>query len=189
MKQKSSQKNNVRRLTVTAVLLALSTVLSLVKVWQMPLGGSVTLLSMVPVCLISAFYGPEFAIIPCFLYGLIQIFLGGVFSWGLTPAVLITCILLDYLLAYGLLFVSGIFRRKKWGIVWGVALACVLRFICHFLSGIVLWRSFEVFNNPYLYSLVYNGAYMLPELIITCIGVFLLFSNSQIKKLVKSDQN
>lgn len=184
---KLTAKENLTRLAVSGVLIALSTVLSLIKVWQMPLGGSITLLSMVPVCLISVFYGIKYAIAPCILYGAIQMFLGSVFGWALKPAVLISCILLDYLAAYGSLCVAGIFKTRKHGIVYGVILACFLRFLCHFISGIVLWRSFEVFNNPYIYSLCYNGVYMLPEMIFTCIGVFLLSKSSALKRFVKAD--
>lgn len=184
--KKSQASEKITRLTVSAVLIALSTVLSLVKVWQMPLGGSITLLSMVPVCLISVFYGVKYAIAPCFLYGAVQMLLGGVFGWGLTPLVLIACILLDYIVAYGVLFVAGVFRKMRYGTVAGVALACLLRFLCHFVSGAVLWKSFEIFNNPYFYSFVYNLAYMLPEMIFTCIGVFLLSKSSALKKLVNA---
>ena len=168
-------KTKIQKLTFSAIMIALSSVLSLIKVVQMPLGGSVTLLSMVPVCMIGIMYGTAYAILPCFVYGIIQIFLGQVFSWGLTPLSLIACIFIDYILAYTSMSLSGLFRKnKKWGVFAGVALACVARLAFHILSGRVLFASFEVFNNPLLYSVCYNGAYMLPELVITCIGTFLL---------------
>ena len=168
-------KTKIQKLTFSAIMIALSSVLSLIKVVQMPLGGSVTLLSMVPVCMIGIMYGTAYAILPCFVYGIIQIFLGQVFSWGLTPLSLIACIFIDYILAYTSMSLSGLFRKnKKWGVFAGVALACVVRLAFHILSGRVLFASFEVFNNPLLYSVCYNGAYMLPELVITCIGTFLL---------------
>ena len=177
-------KTNLKKLCVSAILIALSTVLSLIKVWQMPLGGSVTLLSMVPVCMISCLYGVCYAVLPCLAYGVIQMFLGGVFSWGLTPAVLIACILLDYILAYTSTCFAGLFRHKKFGLLYGVAFAFLVRFFCHFVSGAVLFKSFDVFNNPYIYSLCYNGAYMLPEMIITCIAVFFLSKSKALKKLL-----
>ncbi len=177
-------KPNLKKLCVSAILIALSTVLSLIKVWQMPLGGSVTLLSMVPICMISCLYGVGYAVLPCFAYGVIQMFLGGVFSWGLTPAVLIACILLDYILAYTTACFAGLFRHENFGLLYGVAFAFLLRFICHFVSGAVLFKSFDVFNNPYIYSLCYNGAYMLPEMIITCIAVFFLSKSKSLKKLL-----
>ena len=168
-------KSKWKRICVSASLIALSTVLSFIKVWQMPLGGSVTLLSMLPVCLIAVFYGTPYAIAPCLLYGVIQIFLGSVFSWGLSAKVLVAAIFLDYVVPYGFMCLSGLFRKYRFGAIYGVALACFARFCCHFVSGIVLWESFDVFNNPWIYSLVYNGAYMLPDMILCLIIGAVLF--------------
>ena len=180
-------KINVKKLAVSAVLIALSTVLSLIKIYELPLGGAITLLSMLPVCLISVMYGVKYAILPSFLYAAIQLFLslGEVLSWGLTPAVLIGTILLDYLLAHGILFLAGIWRKKGFlGITAAISLALFCRLVSHFLSGIILFQSFDVFNNPYIYSLVYNGSYMVPEIIITILGAFILFKSNAIKKLI-----
>lgn len=173
-------------LTVSAIMIALSTVLSFLQVYKLPLGGSITVFSMVPVCMIGIMYGVKNAILPCVLYGAIQMAVGGVFGWGLTPAILIGCIVFDYLLAFGVLCFSGAFRKNGYvGIILGIVLACVLRFASHLVSGFVLFRNFEVFNNPYIYSVAYNGSYMLPELILTVIGAVLLFKTPIIKKLIK----
>ena len=80
---------NVKKLTVSAIFIALSTVLSMIPLVQMPLGGKLTPLSMLPVCLIGIMYGTGYAILPCLAYGLIQTFLGGVFGWGLSLGQLI----------------------------------------------------------------------------------------------------
>ena len=178
------KKENLQKLCVSAVLVALSTVLSFIKIYQAPLGGSVTLLSMVPICLIGVLYGTKYAIAPSVLYGAIQMLQGGVLGWGLTPAVLIAAILLDYILAFTVMCLSGLWRNKGfWGIIAGTALAVFARFICHFASGVVLWTSFDIFNNPYIYSLVYNGAYMLPELVFTMFGTFALYKTTSIKAI------
>lgn len=167
-------------------MVALSTVLSLIPIWKMPLGGSITLLSMLPVCSISIIYGVRWAIAPCVIYGAVQMLIDGVFGWGLTPATLAGAIFFDFLIAFGVLCFAGIFRSRGFkGIVFGVAFACFLRFVSHFISGIIFFRSFDVFNNPYLYSLAYNGTYMLPELIITSICTAALFNVPEIRKLVK----
>ncbi len=179
-------KQKTQILTVSAIMIALSTVLSFLKVYELPLGGSITAFSMVPVCMIGIMYGVKTAIAPCLLYGAIQMAVGGVFGWGLTPTILIGCIVFDYLLAFGVLCFSGAFRKKGYiGIITGIVLACVLRFASHLVSGFVLFREFDVFNNPYIYSIVYNGSYMLPELILTIIGSVLLFKTPIIKKLIK----
>ena len=180
------KKENLQKLCVSAVLVALSTVLSFIKIYQAPLGGSVTLLSMVPICLIGVLYGTKYAIAPCVLYGAIQMLQGGVFGWGLTPAVLVAAIMLDYILAFTVMCLSGLWRNKGfWGIIAGTALAVFARFVCHFISGVVLWGTLDVFGNPYVYSLVYNGAYMLPELVFTMFGTFALYKTTGIKAISK----
>ena len=184
----------VEKLAVSAMMLALAFVLSFIKIWQMPFGGSVTLLSMLPICFVSIKYGLGWGFGTAFCYSVLQIIQGEVFGWGLTPVMLIGSILLDYVLAFTILGIAGIFRKKgPAGMIAGTAIVCVLRFIIHFISGIVLWANFEQFvafgstwvNRPVLYSLCYNGAFMLPETLITLAGVAILAFVPVIKKLIK----
>lgn len=177
-------KQTTKKLTVSSIFIALSTVLSLIPLAQMPLGGKLTPLSMLPVCLIGVIYGTGYATIPCLAYGIIQFFLGGVFGWGLSLGQLIACMLLDYTVAYGCMALSGLFRKKGIvGIYTSIVIAMVCRFLCHFISGCVLFQSFDVFNNPYIYSFCYNGAYMLPEIILTVIGTMLLVKTKALEKI------
>lgn len=190
-------KKPVYKLTLSAVFVALATVLSNIKVVKMPLGGSVTLLSMLPIVMISVMMGLKWGIGSAFVYSLIQLLLGitvdGLLGWGLTPVMLVGTILLDYIIAFTALGIAGIFAKKGYaGICGGVALAIVFRFLSHFLSGFVIFKNleqFEIFgslftNRPVLYSLAYNGLYMLPELVITVVGAAILFKLPQIKKLM-----
>lgn len=190
-------KKPVYKLTLSAVFVALATVLSLIKVVKMPLGGSVTLLSMLPIVMISVMLGLKWGIGSAFVYSLIQLFLGitmdGLLGWGLTPVMLVGTILLDYIVAFTVLGIAGIFAKQGYaGICGGVALAIVFRFLSHFLSGFVIFKNleqFEIFgslftNRPVLYSLAYNGLYMLPELVITVVGAAILFKLPQIKKFM-----
>lgn len=183
----------IKKLTVSAVLLALSTVLSMIKVWQMPLGGSVTLLSMLPICLISVLFGVGYSIAPCLLYGIVQMFLDNPFGWGLTQQILIGSIVFDYILAFGVLCFAGIFRKKgTLGITAGVTISCGLRFLSHALSGVVFFSNLEQFqlfgetfaNRPVLYSVCYNGFYMLPELILTVVGAVLLKKSGAMNRMI-----
>lgn len=166
-------KKNTRKLTETAVMLALSTVLSLITVYKAPFGGSVTPASMLPVILIAFRYGGVWGLFACFIHGVIQMLLGvgEVATWGLSPAVFAGSVIFDYLLAFGLLGTAGFFKSKKFGLQLGTATAIALRFVCHFLSGFILFGHFAEGMNPVLYSLLYNGAYMLPELIVTLLIV------------------
>ena len=190
-------KKPVYKLTLSAIFVALATVLSLIKVVKMPLGGSVTLLSMLPIVMISVMLGLKWGFGSAFVYSLIQLILGialdGLLGWGLTPVMLVGTILLDYIVAFTILGIAGIFAKKGYaGICAGVALAIVLRFLSHFLSGVVIFKNleqFEVFgsvftNRPVLYSLAYNGLYMLPELILTTVAAVILFRLPQVKKIM-----
>lgn len=179
--------SNIKRLCVSAIMIALATVLSLIKIYTLPLGGSITLLSMLPIVFISVSYGVGWGFFSAFVYSLIQMFLdlAAVASWGLTPAIFVGCIAFDYVLAFTALGIAGIFRNKGvWGAVLGSSLALFLRFFSHFLSGVILFRSYEVFNSPFLWSVAYNGSFMLPEMIFTAVGVFFLFKNKNIKRIM-----
>ena len=173
--------SRVRMLTECAVLLALAVALSYVKFFTLPFDGSITLLSMLPIAIAAIRFGIGQGLCVAFAYSWFQILQGGVFAWGLTPAMLIGSLLLDYIVAFTVLGLAGLFRRHGLlGAVGGVALACALRFLSHFLAGVVLWANFEEFvafgqewiGRPWLYSLCYNGVYMLPETVFTVIGTY-----------------
>lgn len=194
---KQNSKSYVYKLTLAAILVALATVLSLIKIFKAPLGGSVTLLSMLPIVMLSSMLGLKWGVGSAFVYSLIQLALGigldGLLGWGLTPVMLIGTILLDYVLAFTVLGTAGAFAKKgTLGIVIGTVIAIFARFVCHFISGFVIFKEleqFEIFgrifeNRPALYSLGYNGLYMLPELVITVVFAVILFNIKPIKKLI-----
>ena len=187
------KQRNVRMLCECAIMLALAVALSYVKIFALPFDGSITLLSMLPICLISIKYGVAQGLSVAFLYAWTQILQGGVFAWGLTPGMLIGSLLLDYLVAFTVLGLAGLFRRRGFlGILLGIALVCVLRFLSHFLAGGILWANFEKFvafghewfERPWLYSLCYNGIYMLPETVFTVAGAAVLFRLPQVKSIL-----
>lgn len=177
-----------------AVMIALAVVLSFIRVFKMPWGGSVTLVSMLPVIIYSIKYGVKKGLLVSFVFSLFQLGQGimdGLFTWGLTPAMLIGSILLDYVLAYTAVGIGGMFRDKGiGGWIAGTVIAGLARFVSHFLSGVVIWHSFgelwEGFStdNEWLYSLVYNGAYMLPEIVFTVICAVILFNVPQTRRLI-----
>lgn len=184
-------KTNTRthRMVLTAVLIALATVLSLIKIYKLPLGGSITLFSMLPISMLSIIYGYRWGFISAFLYSVLQFALdfGEVMSWGLTPMILIGTIVFDYLLAYTALGFSGVWANKGIkGIIFGISLSMVIRFISHFISGTILFASWcpEGWNVAW-YSVCYNGSYMLPELIFTALGASALFKTPYIQKQIK----
>ena len=176
-----------------AIMLALSVVLSYIKFFELPFDGSITLFSMLPVCLVAIKYGWRWGLGTAFCFSWFQILQGGVFGWGLTPAMLIGSLLLDYILAYTVLGLAGIFRKKGYlGMLGGIATVCVLRFVVHCLAGIILWANFDQFeafgqviqDRPELYSICYNGVYMLPETLLTVGVAAILLRIPQIKRIV-----
>lgn len=170
--------NKTLKLIISALMIAIGTVLSLIKFQGFWIyGGSVTLCAMLPLVIVSYIYGVKWGLLTAFVYSLIQMLLG--FSnvmYGSTFLMMIAIALLDYVVAYTVVGLAGIFKNKVKnpyiGIACGVVLALFLRFICHFISGWAIWDA--LWPNDYgmispLYSLVYNGSYMLPETIITTI--------------------
>lgn len=175
------QKDRLKKLTRCAILIALATVLSLVKIYKLPLGGSITLLSMLPICMISFMYGVKWGIGGAFVYSVIQLALdlAEVLTWGLSPISLAGTVIFDYLLAFTLLGLSGVFRNTKKGtlaILAGAALSMLGRFICHLISGTLIFDIWlpDGWNDPFIYSVCYNGSFMLPELIITAVALVIV---------------
>ena len=194
--------STTRTLVECAILTALSVVLSLVKVWEMPLGGSITLVSMLPVCVASYRHGLKWGLASAFVMSLFQLFFGitmsGLLGWGLTPVMLVGCMLFDYIIAFTVLGFAGTFRKLGApGFIAGLILAILLRFASHFVSGYVIFTNldqWELFgsvleNRPVLYSICYNGFYLLPELIITIIVAVLLLQIPFVKNKVIAPQN
>ena len=124
----------LRALCEGAIMVALATALSYLKLLELPQGGSVCI-GMLPIFLYSARWGVGPAFLTSFAYGLLQLLLDGAYAWGPTS------MLLDYLLAFGVLGVAGFFHGKKGGVYIGTVLGCVCRFIIHFISGVVRKRS------------------------------------------------
>ena len=204
--------NKTKRLTESAMLLAMAIVLELVSkmfIPEMPFGGQITLVSMLPVVLISYRHGVKWGLVSGFAYALIEMVIGAktvaaAFQPGyfgdaaMIGNALIMC-LLDYLVAFTVLGIGGCFRNriKNPGVslMCGSIVALSARFAAHVLSGFILfscwaewfftqdgfpaWGASLVANlSPtmlgFVYSLVYNAMYMVPEIILTAIVALLL---------------
>jgi len=187
----ATQKNsNLVKLAECAVLLALSIVLSFVTIFKMPMGGEITLLSMLPICLISVKYGVGAGVSTAALYSVFQlvqgIASGNVFVYTKTIPAIIVCAAFDYIVPFTILGFAGMFKKHdKAGIVAGIALVIFIRFVCHFVTGVYIWGQWAPEGmSKYLYSLVYNGQYMLPECIATSVAAALLINIPKIQKLL-----
>ena len=109
--------------------------------------------------------------IACFAFGVLQVFIQGAVSWGWQS------ILLDYVLAFGVMGIAGLGRGKPHGIFWGSVLGGAARFVVHYISGITIYKILApteifgtVFDNPALYSLIYNGSYVGIDLVLCLVN-------------------
>ena len=166
---------NLRCLCECAVMVAVAQILGWIKLWEMPWGGSVVL-SMIPIVLCAVRWGLAPGFLTGFAFGCLQFIFDGGFAIGWQS------IIGDYLLAFGVLGLAGLFRGKPSSLFLGTALGSFARFLVHYVVGATLWAAYmpETFfgltmTSPWFYSLLYNAAYMLPNALITLLAAALLF--------------
>ncbi len=160
---------NARMLASGAVCVALSFVLSCIRLYRMPTGGSITPGSMLPLMLFSVAYGAGPGLLAGLVYGILQYLQGG---WWLN----VWQFLLDYILAFTVLGLAGIAHKKSKGWMYvAIPFAALMRALCAFLAGLMWVADTPVadlvigswqFSSPVLYSLVYNGVYLIPDTLI-----------------------
>jgi len=186
-----NRQTKTRKLTECAVMVALASVLSLVCIYQAPFDGKVTLGSMVPLILLCVHIKDfRWGVIACFAYSLVQMMLGFAAPPTATLPYFFAVVMLDYIVAFSALAVanpvSRIFSNRYVGVALGSVTAVSLRFVCHFISGILIWGVYAPEGQPvWLYSLLYNGGYMLPELIITTVLSPVLYKVLRLEKTQK----
>lgn len=171
----SDRKSSVYRLTESAILLSFAAVLSVVKIVDMPYGGSVTAFSMLPLLVIAYRHGTRWGLFTAFTYSLIQLFLGlDNFSYATSFLAVVMIVLFDYLLAFFALGLGGVFRSKlpQGAALSGAAIVSgILRYLCHVISGCTVWAGLSVPTAEALvFSLSYNATYMIPEVVILVLG-------------------
>lgn len=187
----SNKQNKTRILVECALMIALSTILSYIPFIEMPQGGSITLCSMVPLVYLSHRRGLAWGAFAGFANGLIQMIIG--FKnvlYCTTFLSMVGCILLDYIIAYTVIGCEALiekpFKNKLVGIGIGTVVVGLVRYFCSFLSGILIWGGYAPEGTPvWVYSLGYNGSYMIPEIIMTAV-VAVLLSKLLDKRLEKA---
>jgi thiamine transporter len=221
-----------QRLTTTAVMLALATVLAivcaLIPFLNLPFGGGFTIASMLPIVVISYMYGIKWGLFTSFTYSVIQIILdlmlgkgGSVIMAMFMPSsddymglfAAFSILFIDYFIAYTVLGVGGIFRKKiknkSLSLVLGCVLALSLRYVAHIISGYIFYGAWAewfftqegfysiggvIMNALHgkmlslAYSVFYNGLYMIPEIIITAIAAAVVSAVPQIKLIDKKQK-
>ena len=178
-KRGERKKMSAKQLAFCAVALALAMVTSMIKLFRFPFGGSVTLFSMLFICLIGYFYGPGTGILTAVAYGVLQFILG---PYIYTPIQVVV----DYPLAFGALGLAGFFWKSKDGLLKGYIIGVVGRWVFSVISGWVFFGEYAWDGWAALpYSLCYNGAYIFAEAIITII----LISIPPVKKAINYVKN
>jgi energy-coupled thiamine transporter ThiT len=175
------KKTTTTRLTESAVMLALATVLSMIKLVDLPYGGSITACSMVPIILIAYRYGVPQGLTTGLVYSLIQLLLGSnTLSYATSWQAAVAIVMLDYIIAFTVLGLAGMFRRvfannQMGAMLSGTAVVCLLRYICHVISGCTVWAGVSIpSSDGLIYSLAYNATYMIPETIVSLAAVWYL---------------
>lgn len=162
-KKAHSAKVATKQLVFSGVAMALAIVTSEIKFARLPMGGSITLFSMLFIVLIGYWYGAKAGLLTGFAYGLLQFVLDPVFY---SPIQL----LVDYPLAFGALGLSGFFSGKKHGLLLGYIAGVIGRYFFAVLSGVVFFAHYAPDGTPaMIYSLTYNATYIVPEAVVTLV--------------------
>lgn len=170
------------RLVFSAIMIAIGTVLSLLKI-DFIMGGGITICAMLPLVMVSFRYGTKWGIFTAFVFSVLQCLLGlDNVQYATSALMAFEIILLDYIVAYTVIGFSGMFGNKannfRSALISGISLTFFARFLCHFITGWLIWDA--LWPNDFgmaapVYSLCYNGSYMLAEAIISTVAGTIIF--------------
>ena len=167
---KNNSRMKLRALTEGAVLVALAQILGYIKLYELPNGGSVCL-SMLPIFVYCARWGFGKGLLASFAFSLLQLLLDGAYAWGWQS------MLGDYIVAFTVLGVAGLFSKMKNGFFIGTVVGCVARFLVAWYWGETMPDSFfgMTMTSPWFYSALYNGSYMILNMLICLVVGALLW--------------
>ena len=171
-----------KKMVECALLVAIGTVLSLFSVVNMPYGGSITVASMLPVVLISYRHGLGWGLGSGFVYAIVQQLLGlNNLTYFTTWQSVVAVIFLDYIIAFVAVGLGGVFRRtvrqQSLSLVCGSVLVCLIRYLCHVVSGATVWAGLSIPTEAaLLYSFGYNATYMIPETVVLVLAAYYIGS-------------
>jgi thiamine transporter len=173
---------SIKQISVSALCIALAFVMSNIKLFKLPMGGSVTLFSMFFITFIGYLYGPRVSISAAFAYGLLQMIVD--------PYIIsVPQLVCDYVLAFTALGLAGFFYEKKNGMIIGYLVGIFGRFIFSVLSGVIFFAAYAPEGmHPVVYSSLYNGSYIGAEAVLTVI-VLLIPAVHKALNRVKAEAN
>ena len=182
-KEVNKMKKNTLALCEAGIMIALSTVLAMLKLIDMPYGGSVTFAQMLPILIYAYRHGPKYGMGAALTASMIQLLLG-LENFSYLPLVtwysIVVLALLDYVVAYSAFGIAGFLKNKldyKNAMLVGALSASIIRYLCHVISGFTAWTAFELPSGAVLaYSLGYNATYMIPETIVLVAATYYICS-------------
>ena len=170
--------SKTRMIAEAGVAIAIAQVLSFITLFHMPQGGSIKAASLVPLMIFAYRWGGTRGILAGVVYGVLH------FLLGFKSSIHYLSIILDYLVAYGAIGVCGYFKDNIIGLVSGSIVAIALRWFASVTSGAVVFASYAPQGqNPWIYSMIYNASYMVPDGILNI--VVLLFIYQGVKRGLK----
>lgn len=176
-----TKKHSTFALVECAIMIALSTVLSIIKIIDLPYGGSVTVASMLPIVIAVYRHGWAYGIGVCLVNSAIQLLFGmNTLSYAVNWQAAAAIILFDYIIAFSVFALSAVFKKKiknqVTAISLGVVLSSLLRYLCHTIVGCTVWAGISIPTSAaILYSLSYNATYMIPETLILVLTTAYIF--------------
>jgi Predicted membrane protein len=154
----------LRALTEGAIFIALAVVVGKLKLFELPQGGSINL-AMLPIFIYCARWGLKSGMLVSFVYSLLKLSFDGAYAWGWQS------IVGDYIVAFTVLGLAGLFHAQKYGFFTGSVVGALSRFLVHYVVGATVWAEYmpETFfgmtmHSPWFYSLLYNGSFILIDL-------------------------
>ncbi len=174
------KKTRLLCLVECAMMLAFATVLSFIKLLDLPYGGSITVCSALPILVVAYRHGLGWGLSTGLAHGLIQLLLGSsTLSYATSWQAAVAIVLLDYVLAFAALGLGGLFRNgtnnQGTALVLGALLTGVMRYLFHVISGCTVWAGISIPTAAALvYSLGYNATYMIPETLVNMVAVWYL---------------
>ncbi len=192
---RSGRAFDTRTVTFAAICVAMSFALSYIRIFKLPMGGSITFASMLPLMIFAFMFGSRKGIMAGLVYGVLQAVQD---PWIIHPAQF----LLDYVLAFVSIGLTGCLRdlklfkgKMRTQFALGALIACALRFVCHYFAGVFAFGAYgefyaaeynmPVLANAYMYSFVYQCMYVIPELVIVLAVAMILFASKNFRKQIE----
>ncbi len=176
-----TKKRSLTALTECAIMIALSTVLSIIKIIDLPYGGSITAASMLPIVIAVYRHGAVFGLGVAAVNSAIQLLLGmNTLSYAINWQATVAIILFDYIVAFSVFALSAVFKKRiknqSVAMLFGVIVSSALRFVCHTVVGCTVWAGISIPTGAaIIYSISYNATYMIPETIILSLATVYIF--------------